>query len=170
MKLLYIMNGIYIVFIIFILFILYNYLYIYEESFESTSYTSSINNLLTGNKWINPQTFDKDVTINGNLILPKGLNSDLIIKSDKKICIDDTCVTKEELQLMKDIISGNKNIYIYKQNNGNDYLYSRDGYQVYTGKNNDPDSQKKERGSWRISTVIPKEQYTCTNYSTNCSF
>jgi len=63
------------------------------------------------------------VTINGNLILPKGLNSDLIIKSDKKICIDDTCVTKEELQLIKDITSGNKNIYIYKPNDWNNYLY-----------------------------------------------
>ena len=152
------------------LFMLYSYLYVYEESFESSSYTSSINNLLSGNKWVNSQTFDKDVTINGSLILGKEINVDLVVKSDKKICIGDTCITKEELQLMKDIISGNKNIYIYKQNNGNDYLYSRNNYEVATGKSSDEDPQKKERGSWRISSVIPKKQDTCTSYSTNCSF
>jgi hypothetical protein len=47
------MSGIYTVSIIFLLFIIYNYLYVYE-GFESASYTSSINSLLTGNKWVNP--------------------------------------------------------------------------------------------------------------------
>ena len=154
------MSGIYTVSIIFLLFIIYNYLYAYE-GFESASYTSSINSLLTGNKWVNPQTFDNNVTI----------NADIVVKSDKKICIGDTCVTKEELQLMKDITSGNKNIYIYKANDWNKYLYApNSGAEMRYGDSNDSDDTKKGNGSWRISSVIPKEQLKCGSYSLDCSF
>ena len=202
MKLLYIMNGIYIVFIIFLLFILYNYLYVYEGvTFEASVYTKSINDLLSSNKWSNHQTFDK-INLTGNdLVIGKTsdkgncgecralvkndnniltinygnefsggttVQSNLTLPGDKKLCIGSTCITQTELQLVKDVISGEKNIYIYKPNDWNKYLYSNAG--ISYGAQNDDDIQKKKYGSWRISTVIPQSQNICGSYSTSCSF
>lgn len=196
------MNGIYIVFIIFMLFILYNYFYVYEgATFEASVYTKSINDLLSNNNWVNPQTFDK-INIKGNdLVIGKNqergdcgecralvknnnntltinydndftggvlVNSDLLLSGNRYLCIGNTCITQDELKLMKDVISGNKNIYIYKANDWNKYLYSDNG--ISYGDANDDDNKKKRNGSWRITTEIPKSQNTCGRYSTTCSF
>ena len=152
------MNGIYIVFIIFILFMLHNYFYVYEGADqEAMSYTSSIKDLLSGNKWVNPQTFDSDVTVNKKL-------------SVNEICINKTCIEEEELKNIKDVISGKKNIYIYKPNNWNNYLYSGPDNNVTHGNASDSNDHKKERGSWRMTTEIPQSQNNCGSYSKDCSF
>ena len=148
------MNGIYIVFIIFILFMLHNYFYVYEGADqEAMSYTSSIKDLLSGNKWVNPQTFDSDVTVN------------------KKLCVGKTCIEEEEFKNMVDVISGKKSIYIYKLNKGHDYMKILPdvGEYLKVGDSDDSDDNKKQYGSWRISTKIPPKndaEPKCYNLST----
>ena len=139
------MNGIYTVSIIFLLFIIYNYLYAYE-GFETTAYTSSINSLLTGNKWVNPQTFDNDVTINGSLVLKKEINADVVVKSDKKICIGTSCITEEHLKMLL----GKQNIYIHKPNHGNNYL-GLDSIGITSKFGSDPSEKKMRYGAWRMN-------------------
>lgn len=196
------MKEIHIIFIIFILFLLYNYFFVYEGvTFEAGSYTKSINDLLTSNKWTNPQTFDKINVLGNDFVLGKSgnrgnckdcralvkndnntltinfdndfsggttIHSNLTLSDDKWFCIGDSCISKTDLQNIKDILSGKKNIYIYKANDYNKYLYSNGG--VSYGSADDTEEQKKKYGSWRITNEIPKKQFECNSYSTSCSF
>ena len=110
--------------------------------------------------------FNYDNDFSGGTVV----NSNLSLPGDKWFCIGDTCISQYDLQNIKNVISGKKNIYIYKQNDGNNYLCLAENGDINRCASNDSDDAKKKHGSWRISLNPSPENNGCVlrNVSNEC--
>ncbi len=164
-------NEIVIIVIIIFTLVLYNILDKYiicnnniieNADFETYSMSSSLSKILLNNTL-------GDVTT-GKLTSNEITSTKITSTS---LCINNTCLSENQLKILNQLsqdhietLNGKKSLYIYKPNDHNKYIFDRDN-DLSMGNSTDNDSQKIQRGTWRISNSIPQNQNTCGGFSTS---
>ena len=150
---------IYIFLLLSVILIFYNYTF-EGVDFETALSGSNLEKILNQNTWTNKQIFSDNINANKNICIGNDCNTAL---SGNNLCIGGTCINENHLK----ILNGKKSIYLYKPNDGNNYLYMDNG--IRQGNSDDNNDQKKRNGTWLLSQDIPQKNTSCNSLTTDSS-